>query len=230
MWRYQAVCSICEKPSSICFFCHYSQIHSIQHQKYFNLNETSLELQLLSRHQTPHTGSNASGQRQERWAGSILVPPAPQRGPPQQTPATLPLRASVCSHFLPCWLHHAVLLLHVSDSETQTQTFMSSDETHPYKPQWLDRSRFVTICTWSCTHRGVSPRKRFRWLRFIQQLLNYKCLSNKYWIFSSLQIEKDGTEEKWVIPLICKWRYSIRTVGNWSSGARNVYGKVNKGE
>lgn len=59
-------------------------------------------------------GSDARWQQSKRRAGSILISTPPRCSSTQQTPATIPVCPSVSSHFLPRWLHHTLLLLHVS--------------------------------------------------------------------------------------------------------------------
>lgn len=59
-------------------------------------------------------GSDARWQQSKWRAGSILISTPPRCSSTQQTPATIAVCPGVSSHFLPRWLHHTLLLLHVS--------------------------------------------------------------------------------------------------------------------
>lgn len=59
-------------------------------------------------------GSDARWQRSKWRAGSILISTPSRCCYTQQAPATIAVCPGVGSHLLPRWIHHTLLLLHVS--------------------------------------------------------------------------------------------------------------------
>lgn len=115
-------------------------------------------------------GSDARWQRSEWRAGSILISTPSRCGSTQQAVATVALCPGVGSHLLPRWIHHALLLLHVSCDVIH----LISLELHlqpglDNTPSWVceDSSSKLSIDPRHCKKENIMQNtcKSIRWLR-----------------------------------------------------------------
>lgn len=79
-------------------------------------------------------GSDARWQRSKRRAGSILISTPSRCRSTQQAPETVPVCPGVGSHLLPRWIHHSLLLLHVSCDIIHLIPFELCPCTHTQNP------------------------------------------------------------------------------------------------